>query len=176
MIYSIISCSKDNKDNPEQLPKLTTNGLGTFGCMVDSEVWLPRKLRVPLSGSLPELDVIYSNQFGNLTIMARREYNSSIKYENIKLEADSVFNTGNYIFKRFDDGLIDPPSTYFERVSNRDNRLFYLSYSSNNLNIIYLDTISKIISGTFEMDFFDSIDNNRIIVTKGVFDLKYIKP
>ncbi len=140
----MISCSKDDNDNPEQLPKLTTKGLGSFGCMVNSEVWLPRKLRIPLSSSLPELDVIYSNQFGNLTIMARREYNSSIKYEAIKLEADSVFNNGNYIFKKFDDGLIDPPSTYFERVTNKDSKLFNLSYSSNNLSIIYLDTIQKL--------------------------------
>ena len=33
--------NKDNTEEPEELPPITTTGENTFGCLVNGEVWLP---------------------------------------------------------------------------------------------------------------------------------------
>jgi len=163
-----LSCKKD-EDN-ETLPPLTTIGAGSFGFLLNNEVWLPKQMRFPIFPSPSEFDCNYFPESGRLWISARREYNDSIKYEDIYLEVYSIFHTGQYSFDNVEYG-----NTSFERVYTDQSTVRYSvkEFLTNNCEIMFLDTTQKIISGTFNISLFSPTTNKRIDITNGIFDLKY---
>jgi hypothetical protein len=166
----IIGCSKDNES--EQLPQLTTKGLGTFGCLVENNIWLPRKLEYSLFPSPQILSFSYIPKSGRLWINARREYDKSIKYEDVTLEIDSVFDEGKYFPKAVEWGY---EGTYFTRVYDNITSTVYISRDSliKDCEIVFLDTTKRIISGTFKISLLDTTTRGIINLTNGIFDLKY---
>lgn len=168
ILLLFVGCTKETE--PEQLPSLSTDGLGTFGCLVDANIWLPRQLTYSLFGSPSKLDINYLPNSGRLWINARREYSNSIKYEVILIEVDSVFQVGNYLINKgeFND-------SYFDRVYvDNKSEVYGINKSlPGNCEIVYLDTLKRIISGTFKVSLIDTVTTKEINLTSGVFDLKY---
>lgn len=158
------SCKKEEEN--EVLPQLTNTGVGSFGFLLNNEVWLPRQLRFPLFPPPSKLDCSYFPESGRLHISARREYNDSIKYEDIYLEVYSIFHAGQYPFNN--------NSVSFYRVfSDKTSELYDENdFLTGNCEITFIDTTTKIISGTFAISFLKTT-NKSINVKNGIFDLKY---
>lgn len=116
LLITTLSCHNDDDDNPpvdpvDQLPEATQTGAGTFGCLLDGEVFLP--------GNTPNnLDCVY--QFVNggyyFNVQSNRRKNG-VDYQRIAigtnrfqiyeggifpLKEDMPGNaTGTYIYKRY---------------------------------------------------------------------------
>jgi hypothetical protein len=161
-------CEKD--DDPPQLPPITQTGEETFGCMVNGELWLPHG-----SFSRPATWVKLSVESINLPyrfwqISAEQGGGSSVYFritENIMKEGTiplldkSTENKDSVIYASFYSTTVEPGKTLFE----------VKSIESGELIISKLDTINRIISGTFYFDAYNP-DGLKIEVREGRFDLK----
>ncbi len=167
IIISLSACKKDKNitgtgTKPQQLPPITTEGKNTFGCLVNGEVWLPevtpfQMLQYPL---------VSSYQFGNFMVLAKKNITNKEILEVIELYIKDLYIEDVYIL----DSPIVPVGSY----GNYINFCFYVTDTTQigELEIIKLDTINKIIAGTFEMKLWkDGCDT--INITEGRFDVKF---
>jgi Family of unknown function (DUF6252) len=162
-----LSCKKLFIDKPPVLPAATTEGLNTFGCLLNEDVFLPKNYSSSKSlfNTTPYLHFSYWN--GELSIFALKK----AEYDNIQqvyLYANRVFNVGTYQLK------INNRSTtgYSSRYSNEISGSFYPISDTLNSKLVIsrLDTINGIVSGTFSFTF-QLNASSTVNVTNGVFDL-----
>ncbi len=148
-LCSLSNCEKDPDPTP-QLPPKTQEGKNTFGCLVNGQVWLPKG-----GGLLIGLACDYSQ--GTLLINA----NNGNTDESIKI---------NLLIN--DTGMIEINGEQNQNIYYRKglNYFYADSLSIGYLTITKLDTINKIIAGTF---YFDAVKNTtRYEIREGRFDLK----
>ncbi len=159
LFLTAANCKKDDDTNPiDQLPPITTEGKGTFACLINGEVW-KWKGRNPWNG-FPNLDTSYGPT-NILRIQAKRKDDNVNQTLTIH---EVVSDTGKYI--------LDFDRTNILRNWNHEI-VDCIGYDldtmrSNFLRIIKLDIKTKIISGTFEFTIFNDCDTLRI--TEGRFD------
>lgn len=136
------------------LPAATQTGENTFGCLVDGQVWLPKG-----GGLIQTVSCDYYNPPA-LVIHANKAQGDA----GIVFSFSNVQTTGNYTLN---DSMSGQTVEFF-----RENVIFICdSLVSGNLAITKLDTVNKIISGTF---YFDAINGSqRVLIRDGRFDLKY---
>jgi hypothetical protein len=167
-------CKEKNQDKPgltnlQKLPPLTHVGKGTFGCLVDGEAWIPNEWK-------DTRWCFYYSYFDSRDIYGTLELRS-LKKKFLKDSPASmfmhlnkrVFGTGKHLL------YLDGPSENYLSVSK-----YYREYyckkkdSNNNVNIHTLDTVNRIVSGTFQF-YAIGLDNNldTVKVTDGRFDLRY---
>jgi len=159
LLITLFSCKKEQKSLPTELPPLTTEGKNTFGCLIENEIYVPEIRRTALTTP------IYINEFPKypnycFTVTTTRlvNNNDNVMDAEVGFKISIVKDTGEY-------NIIYSTIKY--------NNKYYQSDSLNNgkLKIIKLDTINKIISGTFYIKAL-SEDSNIINITNGRFDLK----
>ena len=166
----LTSCEKT------ELPDITEEGNNTFGMLVNGEVWTPH---APFSSAL-KLSVGYSPFFQQLHIGAynsRRREKLAFYFSDIVGHGDYFFACGplfpdmsvadenfNYCSTRFNKGTDEP--------YDPKNEFVLFNRNESNLNIIKLDTINKIISGTFSVNL-HNFDGDVLEITNGRFDVKY---
>jgi hypothetical protein len=142
-----MQCKKSSETPKEVLPAETQTGKGTFGCLVNGEVWLPIG-----KSFIPALSTTI--QFNILSIHTNRND------ENLVFGIRSVLNIGEYNLKK-NDNLAE-----FSIGS--------VSYKCKEgiMTITKYDKTTQIISGTFSLT--AQNDNGEIInITEGRFDDKY---
>lgn len=156
LLLMCVNCLSFDIKPEKELPPATQEGKNTIGFLVDSEVWVPKH-----SFSFPAMNGFYES--GSLYLRANR---------------------GNKTQFGIDHGYITGLGTFPLTASDSAkliNAFFYIdgkgryttSFTSDGeLNITKLDTLQKIISGTF---YFDAINEEGEIVEirDGRFDLKY---
>jgi len=166
---------------PTELPPITTEGKNTFGCLVDGELLVPypRKAIKDNFGGL-YYSGVWGENHGSLEMFAAMDGIQGRERNVINLNLfRRVFDVGEYLL--FTDSAI--PNSQFianeTRLFIRDEagKTVFESYrvpnpNSGLINILRLDTINYIISGTF---YFDAVnkEGDTIKVTDGRFDLKY---
>ncbi len=152
------------------LPPATQTGAGTFGCLVNGKVWVPR---------VPLLAATY------------QEISSTISEKNYSgaggitcnLE-DAEIQQDDWLSLRFPPTLFDTitfctPTPNLLLLFRNTNGHYYRSdivqIPNNCIKITKLDTISNVLSGIFSFTLFrDSINlGNKLEITDGRFDLKY---
>jgi hypothetical protein len=153
------------------LPPATQTGAGTFGCLVDGEVWVPR---VPLGTvTYRDISALISEKDGsggggitcNLVDIEKQIDNSLSISTGV-----TNFETMKFCY---------PDYPIVRLMFRKTNGQWYLSQyfdiDENCLTITRFDTLNNIISGTFSFTAYkDSIDkNDKIKITDGRFDLKY---
>ncbi|CAG5072371.1 hypothetical protein DYBT9623_04131 [Dyadobacter sp. CECT 9623] len=147
---------------PKQiLPEPTQEGLNTFGVKIDGKVWLP-VYPFRLLGGPKILDAsIYD---GILAIEARKKSD-----ETIILLVTNVRSEGIYKFKEDNSGGIGASRYDGDLVDDE-----YHPYPGgiNEINITRLDTVNKVVSGTFKVQLKGEKNNNIKNFTDGTFDLK----
>lgn len=156
-IYS--SCDSTTEvDDPilpsNVLPGYTQEGKNTFGCMLNSKLWLKE-----------EYSTITGNYgHGYLVVSMNRTELKNNDIIMIRTPSNAVFNSGIY---NIDSRNID---AYY-----RKGELFYYTNDSLGgvLEITKLDSINFIVSGKFKFKAINS-DNSIVVVDSGRFDLKYI--
>jgi Family of unknown function (DUF6252) len=156
LLFIANSCQKD------PLPKPTQKGLNTFGCKINGEVWIPDGKK----GAIPALKPIAGgfSKSGNNTFSI---YLHTIKSNDQSLllslpnavVGDNFFSQtlpGRINYAEFSDGNFVPFQTS--------------SVNTGKVTITRADTVSKILSGTFE--FVGGRGNEKVVVTEGRFDIK----
>jgi len=161
----LVSMLCENKPLPDELPPLTTNGENTFGCFIDGEIFVPTIRRyVGPDGLCTQKTHItdfplypaYYFLFSACRAAAISDTVSDIK---ITINVKNIKTISDYnIFL----AITKYRSSYYYCDSTREGEI----------EIVYLDTINKIISGTFNFTAIDRVTEKIISVTDGRFDLK----
>jgi len=158
VLLIIISCEKEPL--PEALPPLTMSGENTFGCLINNEVFVPGIHRFSgpdgisneiIFSSFP----LYPQYFLSISVHRLADFNDEIKDISLFIQVDSLKSAEKFEYSRF--SLIYRNESYSKIIDSE-------------INIVNLDTINKIISGTF----FTAIANDfdTVFITEGRFDLK----
>lgn len=187
LLFSSLSCNKDDdgvfkQNRPTELPPITTEGKNTFGCYVDGELLVP----YPRKAIKDNFEGFYYSgkwgveNHGTFHMFAAMEGSKGNERKTVNIGLDRrVFDMGEYLL--FTDSAIHTSqfSANETRLIIRDEagKTVFESYrvpnpNSGRLNILRLDTLNRIIAGTF---YFDAVNKERdtIKVTDGRFDLKY---
>lgn len=152
------SCDLFNLDNDPTLPEITQEGKGTFGCLIDGELFLP-KGPDPAGGFRGNPYARFTEADGTLVISAQNTNSWSIT-----LATDvSVFEIGEYILR-----------TGIKNLLASDCDQFAVDTLTSILNIHFLDKDLDIVSGTFSGHYLNECDSTDILtITDGRFDLPY---
>ena len=151
------------------LPPATQTGAGTFGCLVDGEVWVPR---VPLGTvTYRDISALISEKDGT---GGGQCYLVDIDK---KIDDWMSITIGNTSF--FEKEFCFPEniglSVQFRHSNSQYYQSTYFNIDKNCITITRFDTLHNIISGTFNFTAYnDTINkNDKIVISDGRFDLKY---
>jgi hypothetical protein len=149
----------------KQLPAETQEGKNTFGCYLDNNLWLPENDKTCVLCQ-ENLSATYNPSTGVVKILTFK-YKFDGTYENLWLYAQNVNAAGDFNLA-ID---VDSQMTSYLRSYSNNSEDKYLLANQGNIHITKLDTINKIISGTFSFNAKNG--NSTVAITKGVFDVKY---
>ena len=166
------SCADDdlqprrNETDLEALNRLvpiTQTGAGTFGCLVNGELWIPE-----VDGASDvAADALLSNDRTFIELTLRKEPISDNRNQSIVIgcrfeSAGSKAPLTSYSF--FLDRGLENPCQLVEIDTSQ----------TNHLAVDFIDNNAKIISGTFRCIFREpECPNTTIEITEGRFDLRY---
>jgi len=144
------------------LPAITTEGLNTFGCYIDGELFGP--LDSPGFARDPIDAVYWTNGTGSFQVRCT-EINKNNNSEKIINVVNSFFEEGTYEMPYFDGGYID--------FNSPEGILFYGidTLSPSSLEILRFDQEQAIVSGTFYFTAIAEDYSDTINVTDGRFDV-----
>jgi Family of unknown function (DUF6252) len=164
-----------NQTQPTSLPSITTNGSNTFGCLINNELFLPRKIlsfSAQPSGNPIIASYIWSKNYSTnvetyrLNIQISNQFTR--KYLNINFELNDLLMEGQ---------IYDFGQNSFGNFNASYYNLINFSYATTNqtngkIRIIKFDRVNAIISGTF---WFNAVNNSGQVVqiNEGRFDLQY---
>ena len=160
--------------NSDPLPKPTQDGNNTFGCMIDGKPWIPDGG----TGFMPS-KAVQGGFFSISTYPVRKRgvFVRTVSKDDseVQLYIDD-FKIGNYplnISTQVKPFAIEPKGAYgFYRS---EANLVYVTSSKNvgNITITRSDTLTGIVSGTFEFMAGNSV--GVVNITKGRFDINTLK-
>jgi len=164
IILLLLTCAacKDGALAPkEQLPPATQEGRNTFGCLVNGEVWVPN---ISINPSIHRLTGYFSEGYFYLRANRTKEG----KRQSFGLDHKYIDSIGIYSLEP----TIDQPIIQVFFKDSEDRYDTDSVATPGELNISYLDTSKRIISGTF---YFDAINEAGKVmeIRDGRFDLKY---
>lgn len=162
MLVVCSSCKTDILSPKEELPAATQEGLNTFGCLVNGEVWIPKRI-------YNKLEYFYYENDGSFNVTAYKKIGSN----------DINQELGFGVLE----GLIAEDSYILSNLETTKSMAGFNNYNLNcyyetnpkqagTLSIIKLDTANHIIAGTFEFTVWTE-ECDTIKVTDGRFDIKY---
>lgn len=161
-----LSCQKEV--SRFELPPITNEGKGTFGCKVNGNLFLPTGLKGNINVEYYSWK-LSPEFYGNFYVTVFRS-NENHQLEYCQFAVPKCFGVGEYIINRNDT---------LSRAGCSINNLFYKDNCGSGdicgkIIINRYDTIQRIISGTFDfrckkIDF----PTATAYVTDGRFDLKY---
>lgn len=162
IIASILFLGSSCKEE-EVLPPATEEGLNTFGCLVNGELWKPEG-RV---GQTPRLDASYDPTYDNGTFdIAAYRIRSDDDRQYMYIYTTNMDKIGSYRLNALDTGA----ATYSNPLCSYDRDPSI--YRDGILNITKFDLQNQVVSGTFEfvlaMPGCDTLK-----VTNGRFDMKF---
>lgn len=157
-----VQCKKEREI--DKLPDATTTGNGAFGCLINGRAWPvdePGDHDYDLYYHAGTLDIAYTVHPGA---------NGLSLYERIVISTNKINKPGVYWIK------YKPPGNFFN-ITYRDELFISDSKSNENrflyLNISRLDSVQRIVSGTFSFSLYNVWGTKKISVDEGRFDLRY---
>ncbi len=170
-----IQCKKSSPR--EQLPPITQEGKNTFGCKVNGQPWVPYWPCIDIIAGAAEMSyaIVPKNNSASLPIiftlnLGNQEMDEALFsfQQGPTLYSHLLYSTGNVI-----DSLA---ITYSTSSSNIYYNYYYPSKSvPRYFNIDKLDTVNRIISGTFAFTLYGAYGNgiaDSVLITEGRFDLQ----
>jgi hypothetical protein len=168
-LLTLADCRKDDspQDCPPDLPCATQTGANTFGCYIDGVPWVAKVEPNVLDPTSHPFEVSYDETgyggFNNNNVKIKARYHSTEKYDFFSILFAPLINVGDIEF----DSL-----AYTNFLFRYSQKSYYLDRSfPHNLNISKLDTVKRVLSGSFYFTVINSDDT--IKITDGRFDLKY---
>lgn len=169
ILLSGFHCKKD-KTPEEQLPLETQTGAGTFGCLVNGKLFLPKGS--PFGGPILSCAYQFINGGYYFHLAAK---NDGVILTSVAINTDSLFISANstYVLEDFfKKGAAS--GQYFVANNNTTTWTEFLTTPTitGQLKITKFDEINRIVSGTFWFDAVNSI-GEKVQVRNGRFDMKY---
>jgi len=169
-IIFFTDCKKSVGDQI-QLPPITQEGRNTFGCKVNGTVWVPNFKCRPFTNPCEAMNVAFLNAFSTsilpigIALNARKEVNNSSSYfhfgtKYILSPPKSFITAKGNIYDSLDIQYLDDAAGIYNKISGRGGEF----------EITKLDTINKIISGTFNFSLNNGTDS--VLISEGRFDFK----
>ena len=165
--FLAMMCPKIDDTNPKNLPPITQNGANTFGCMVNNDIYEPSSNG--LCDMCYPFFFNYNSKPPTLSINGD-DFNNANKYARIMgITVSGCDTVGHYKL-----GVQQYANSSYAYIQKYNSNF---SCETNNSDTSYvditrLDTVRKIVSGTFSFGVRDSA-NNLIRIAKGRFDYKY---
>lgn len=165
LLFSSCSNDDDNCVGIDCLPPATTTGEGTFGCLVNGEPFVDN------SGVFNAFyQLVDGEYFFNITANFNNKKPLVISLATNSLEIES--NSSYQLVSR------EQSSFYAEVTFDNDPPLFLNDNTTNNSNpglidIILLDKQENIVSGRFNFQIQDTINNKTYNITEGRFDAQF---
>lgn len=166
-LATTISCCNKDDDNPptepiDQLPPATQIGAGTFGCLLDGEVFLP--------GNIPnKLDCVYqyvNNGYYFSLQGSKRDSDNNIIRISLNTKSKEIRQNGTYrLLENINENAYG--SFYYNLNFSFTNHTY-----SGELKITKLDFDNHIVAGTF---WFDVKDSEGVVheIRDGRFDVQF---
>lgn len=166
---SLTRCTKQHDNTPKtpELPPITHEGKNTFGCIVDGEIFA-----IPFETHRIQCEYYFNKSkanYGNFQLFTNSGITSKLKSFGYQIY-HSVLDTGYY---KMDEKLATNGNLERRTVTFKyDRGKFHCTEEMfGSIHITYIDTINKIISGTFEFDAVNENNNTDTIrVRDGRFD------
>ncbi len=178
-IFYFICGNSCKKSTPSvTLPPITETGANTFGCKINGQVWLPYWRCIDLVAGANELayniQPIYTTSSLPIfiSIFAGNSTNgqSGFTFQQNPSYSDHIYGTGNIIDSVIIHYTLGSGTVYTNYQTNPDQN------TPRYLQISKLDTVNKIVSGTFAFTLYGIIGINTpdsVVITDGRFDLQF---
>lgn len=176
--FNCTGCEEPKPKSEDVLPPITMEGKNTFGCKVNGKIWVRHGMLNCdwyLHKEIPALN-------GSFKVV------SDNYEETINISHRGIWSVGQYSLDS-SMSIVGGAPYYFANATasiynNLNERIFYRVTPSvlnefkipgkGTLNILRLDSITRIISGTFEFTAKNERDSTELlIVTDGRFDVKF---
>lgn len=168
------SCEDNHTTNPiqnkppteEQLPPITTNGAGTFGCKVNGKVWVAKSNKTgwpPTYASINRQNEWHVNVTGMISLNNMRDELINVRFYNTYANYYPLYmdlKMPNLSAARFTDFTVN-------QTWGTD------SIIGGDLSILKFDTSNQIISGTFSFRCINQQIKDTMEITEGRFDMHY---
>ncbi|RUA35320.1 MAG: hypothetical protein DSY77_02820 [Bacteroidetes bacterium] len=176
------SCQKEEIEVEDELPPITQEGLNTFGCKIDGEVFVPKDGEPSFFVSAATgLRVVFGTDFqadsggDDVSISAVNAKDENGNFVFIYIDSISSEN----IFEIFDSegSSVNPQinSHGFVVTYSNGQRKKFLSFSNaGKIDVTLIDFESYIISGIFEFQAVNEADyTDTLSITEGRFDINW---
>lgn len=161
---------KKHKSPEEQLPPETQTGAGTFGCLVNGNIFKPKG--DPFGG--PILSCAYQYINGGYYFQIKARQDNSSQTLGVGLFTDSLpISQGQRIILFQNNIKSKGYGLYAKYQIGSSGNLYYTdSTGVGELHIKFLDSVNRIVSGTF---WFDAVNpsGEKVQIRSGRFDMKY---
>ena len=169
-----VQCKKSTLPSKTELPPITQTGAGTFGCLVNGELWLPNG--IDIQGGKPRIQLYVDPSFQEgvfyVTGHQFKDLKSAITIGSAKCKSVGTYslvtNPNNYnavdYYKKVNGGF------QCELQSNGTPD----TYQRGSIIVTRYDLVAGIFSGTFEFTLYSptSYCGDTLRVTNGRFDVK----
>jgi hypothetical protein len=173
LLFLATSCPKDDKKTApvDQLPPITQSGNNTYGFLKNGKVWLP------IGSALPKMNPQYYH--GLFSCIAHKIIYDKDKNPTVRQDFGwaiyPVRDTGIYYVKNdytpFDRGHYLGAS-YTDELIPHDYDVNDKDSLKNWIHLTRIDSVNRIISGTFNF-FFADPGFDTVNISKGRFDVVY---
>jgi hypothetical protein len=150
-----------------KLPPLTTEGKGTFGCLVNGKAWLPGSTTLN-----PKLRSIYADEESSYYLGGNYNPEDDVgtyiefNISDFKLSVQS-YSLEQYVRDTSSEGIY----TFCWNNDGCSRKSFFTNENQTGfLNVSYVDSAQQIISGTFNFNALAS-NGETVCVTDGRFDM-----
>jgi len=173
-LLALPACKKDNTD-PNGLPAATQEGKNTAGFLLNGQPWLPKASYV---GNNP---YTVSASYGPIR-RAHRLAVSMFRYQDVNnsqsltLYLAGVRTLGTYQLNQEIDPFVisglEPSHAYY-RITSGARDFYTGSTARGQVVITRLDTVARVVAGTFEAKLREEGGPDSLAITQGRFDLKF---
>ena len=175
----LLSCNKDpggpTKEDPCPWPEITTQGLNTFGCMINGKEWVPCVDLYALVVGLRNIECTLQESDGSNFLSMVLTY-SVQETENDTLESLIIglnpLQQGHNIISNLDYSKLHF-SKIFESGESSKTWAIFESDVQNYFEITHLDTLQNLVSGMFEFTLYSEDKLDALHFTTGQFDVTY---
>lgn len=172
LLLALTSC--DPKEDSRTLPPITTTGENTFGCYVNGVLVTPRDGPAGLNSQPAKGMSLFS---GGLDV----ETDNTLKVRDWKSGTGGIvriyfepalykLGAGTYTVQYSKDAKTNGKPKVILTIRLHDD--WYRSVAgTGEVNLLRVDSVNRIVSGTFSCEAVSSTNPNRIKITKGRFDI-----
>ncbi|TLM93938.1 hypothetical protein [Hymenobacter jeollabukensis] len=178
LLLTLVACMREGVEPKRVLPEATQSGLNTAGAKVDGQVWLPAT--VMFAGSATHVAYQRINGRHELRISLRRVTDTEadpLQQTSIGFYVPDISAPGTVVFNQSVDPYIMVNQRAFAKLMyskpTPDQEFVTNSAMHGQLTVTRLDTVARIVAGTFDFQAQQRGTTATTSVTEGRFDLRY---